>query len=191
MNVAQFTDRSLGRLVKIAGGQSTFVPAPMPRAVTLSPRLVFLLDDASRAFATLAGAGETIPNPALLIQPFLRKEAVLSSRVEGTQASLADLFRYEASKPRRPRGDVAEVANYIAAFNHCQQLLAELPLSLRFFNQVHGVLLQGVRGEEMRPGELREEQVHIGPAESPIEDARYVPPPAPYLRDLMDASPSR
>ena len=120
------------------------------------------LDEASRAVATLAGVGETIPNPRLLIQPFMRREAVLSSRIEGTQASISDLFMYEASGQRRPRGDVAEVANYVRALEDGIRLLGELPICLRLVNQVHLALMSGVRGSEKRPGDLRSDQVWIG-----------------------------
>ena len=143
------------------------------------------LDEASRAVATLAGVGETIPNPRLLIQPFMRREAVLSSRIEGTQASISDLFMYEASGQRRPRGDVAEVANYVRALEDGIRLLGELPICLRLVNQVHLALMSGGRGSEKRPGDLRSDQVWIGSAGTPIEEARYIPPPPHLVRDLL------
>jgi Fic family protein len=148
--------------------------------------LVYRLDEASRAVATLGGVGETIQNPHLIIRPFIRREAVLSSRIEGTQASLSDLLLFEASGSRRPKGDVAEVANYVRAAERGIGLLDKLPISVRFVNELHSVLLRAVRGEDKRPGELRSGPVWIGPSGTPIEDARYVPPPADQVRDLLE-----
>ncbi len=181
----QLKNSPSGNLVPTIEGQRAFVPAPLPRHIQPSMLLMRSLDEALSAVANLAGVGETIQNPHLLIRPFVRREAVLSSRIEGTQASISDLFRYEASGTRRPRGDVEEVANYVQALDHGLSLLDELPISVRLINQVHSVLMRGVRGGERQPGELRNEQVWIGPPGTPIEDARYVPPPASLVRDLL------
>ena len=186
MLVAQLQGSPCGRLVPIGDGHSAFVPDPLPRTLDLGLPLISRLDEASRAVATLSGVGETIPNPNLLISPFMRREAVLSSRIEGTEASLSDLFRYEASDERRPRGDVAEVYNYVRALQHGLRLLDELPICLRLMNQVHSVLMQGVRGEDKRPGELRPRQVWIGAPGTPIEQARFIPPPAQMVRDSIE-----
>ena len=161
------------------------MPALLPRDIQPSMPLMRSLNEALSAVANLAGVGETIQNPHLLIRPFVRREAVLSSRIEGTQASISDLFRYEASGSRRPRVDVEEVANYVQALDHGLDLLEELPISVRLINQVHSVLMSGVRGGERRPGELRDGQVWIGPFGTPIEEARYIPPPPGLVRDLL------
>ncbi len=134
----------------------------------------------------LAGVGETLAYPHLLIRPFLRREAVLSSKIEGTQTSLSDLFLYEASGAKRDRGgDAREVQNYVAALEHGLERLDSLPLSVRLFNEVHSVLVAGVRGEIMKPGELRTEQVWIGSDGTSIGQARFIPPPAGAVRDLL------
>ncbi|MDE3267430.1 MAG: Fic family protein [Chloroflexota bacterium] len=143
------------------------------------------LEEAVSAVANLAGVGETMQNPQLLIGPFVRREAVLSSRIEGTQASISDLFRYEASGRSRPGGDVREVANYVEALEKGLELLEDLPISLRLNNQLHTVLMRGVRGGENRPGELSDGQVWIGPPGTSIQEARYIPPPADLVRDLL------
>lgn len=174
-----------GDIVPVAANQMAFVPHPLPRSLNFAPELVYRLDEASRAVAMLAGVGETIPNPHLLIRPFVRREAVLSSRIEGTQASLSDLFLHEASGMRRPKGDVFEVMNYVRALEHGLKLLDSLPVCLRLINEVHRVLLQGVRGQEKKPGELRNELVWIGSDGTALGTARYVPPPASLVRDLM------
>ena len=162
-----------------------FLPDPLPRQIDLSSPLVFLLDEASRAVATLAGVGETLPNPYLLIRPFLRREAVLSSRIEGTQASISDLLLFEAAGERRAHGDVREVANYVNALNFGLAQLDRLPLSMRLIHQIHAELLKGVRGEEKTPGELRNCQVWIGSEGTMIEQARYIAPPPSDVPDLL------
>ena len=167
----------------IGDALKAFVPDPIPREVNIDSGLIYRLDEASRAVATLAGAGETIPNPHLLIRPFMRREAVLSSRIEGTQASLSDLFMFEASGVQRK--DVVEVVNYIRALETGLELLDELPISLRLVNQLHDRLLRGVRGRGKQPGVLRNEQVWIGSEGTSIGEARFVPPPPSYVRDLM------
>ena len=167
----------------IGDALKAFVPDPIPREVNIDSGLIYRLDEASRAVATLAGAGETIPNPHLLIRPFMRREAVLSSRIEGTQASLSDLFMFEASGVQRK--DVVEVVNYIRALETGLELLDELPISLRLVNQLHERLLRGVRGRGKQPGVLRNEQVWIGSEGTSIGEARFVPPPPSYVRDLM------
>ena len=174
-----------GQLVPTLNNEQAFVPNKLPRHIDLSPSLVYRLDEATRAVATLAGVGETIPNPHLLIRPFIRREAVLSSRIEGTQASISELYLYEAAGSRRPRGDVQEVANYISALELGITRLEQLPISIRLINEMHAALMRGVRGEEKRPGELRTSQVWIGSKGTPIEESRYIPPPANLIRDLL------
>ena len=169
-------DSPVGQLIPIGSGQRAFVPHPLPRSLSLDPSLVYRLDEASRAVATLAGVGETIPNPHLLTQPFMRREAVLSSRIEGTQASLSDLYLYEAS--RRARGDVLEVRNYVEALEQGIGLLDELPICVRLINRLHATLLSGVRGEQKLPGEIRNRQVWIGRADTPLEEASFSAPTA-------------
>ena len=174
-----------GHLVPTIDGQRAFVPDTLPRQVQLDSALVFRLDEASRAVATLAGVGETLPNPHLLIGPFVRREAVLSSRIEGTQASISDLFLYEAGGFRGGRSDVAEVSSYVQALEHGIQLLDRLPISLRLVNELHTVLMRGVRGADKRPGDTRDVQNWIGSQGTPIAEARYIPPPADLLRELL------
>ncbi len=174
-----------GELVPTIESQRAFVPAPLPFKLSMSPSLVLLLDDASRAISTLAGVGETVPNPHLLARPFARREAVLSSRIEGTVASLSDVFAYEIGGRRRPNEDLVEVSNYVQALEYGIQRLNTLPISYRLVNELHARLLSGVRGESKIPGSFRDEQVWIGALGSPIQEARFIPPPANYLSDLF------
>lgn len=181
--ISELANSPCGHLVPIEDGHMAFVPDPLPRHLSLDSSLVYHLDEATRAVATLAGVGETIPNPHLLTGPFMRREAVLSSRIEGTQASLSDLYLYEAS--RRATGDVLEVYNYVRALEEGLALLDKLPISFRPINSVHSTLLEGVRGQERRPGEIRAEQVWLGSQGTPIGNARFIPPPANLVRELM------
>ena len=173
----------IGRMVAIENGVETYVPNPLPRSLDINGPLLKSLDEASRSVSVLAGVGETIPNPNLLIRPFMRREAVLSSSIEGTQASISDLFIYEASGIRRR--DVVEVSNYTRALDLGLDLLNTLPISLRLVNRVHESLLTDVRGNEKRPRELRNAQVWIGHQGADIRDARFVPPPPHMLSELL------
>ena len=183
MDAARFANSPAGRLEETTNGALAFVPVPLPRLLELSPERVYQLDEASRAVATLAGAGETLPNPRLLITPFMRREALLSSRIEGTQASVSDVYAAEATG--RPHGDADEVVNYVRALELGIERLAELPICTRLVLELHAELLSGVRGQDKRPGELRDLQVWIGAERDAIEAASFVPPPPDYVADLM------
>ena len=185
MAINELSTSPRGRLVEIDDGNRALVPEDLPRNINLSPELIYRLDEASRAVSTLAGVGETVPNPRLLIRPFMRREAVLSSRIEGTEASLSDLFLYEASEKGRPTGDVAEVANYVRALEHGLDLLNELPICPRMSNEMHRILLRGVRGSGTHAGNVRDRQVWIGPPGTPLNQATYVPPPPSFILDLL------
>ena len=174
-----------GMLVPVTENQMAFAPSDLPRELNLSPHLVWTLDNASRAVASLAAIGENMQNPHLLISPMMRREALLSSRIEGTIASLSDVLSHEAAWKRRPNDDVEEVINYVNALDLGISLLADLPISYRLVNRLHRVLLSGVRGQDKRPGEFRTLQVWIGAPGSSIRNARFVPPPPDMLRDLF------
>lgn len=184
---SRLANSPIGRLVTLPDGHQAYVPAPLPRALPLDTPLVYLLDRASRAVATLAGVGETLPNPHLLIRPFVHREAVLSSRIEGTQASISDVFMFEATgEPRTRFGDAREVVNYVRALEHGLRRLRKLPLSVRLVNELHAILLHDVRGRDKTPGELRTRQVWIGSEGTSIGEARFIPPPPGLVRDLLD-----
>lgn len=150
-----------------------------------SADLVRVLSEADRGLGALKSLSRLIPNPRLLVAPYVRKEAVQSSRIEGTQASLADIFYYEASQERPKHEDVLEVLNYVRAMNYGLSRLKKLPLSMRLVKEIHGVLMKGVRGERMRPGEIRTTQNWIGPAGCSITDATYVPPPVSEMNEAL------
>jgi len=147
----------------------------------MSPTLVAALSDADRAIGRLAGEGRSLPNPHWLIRPFVRREAVLSSRIEGTQATLGELLSAEAAAAERSPDDLREVANYVVALEHGIERLRELPLSLRLVRELHQHLMTGVRGGQAEPGEFRSVQNWVGPPGCRIEDATFVPPPPQEL----------
>lgn len=184
MQSNELKDSPAGRLVPTVDGHRAFVPNPLPRSTELSPALISQLDKASLAVGTLAGVGETLANPHLLIQPFLRREAVLSSRIEGTQASISDVFVFEAAERART-ADTREVVNYVRALDRGMELLNELPICLRLANELHSILLEGMRGEDKSPGRVRTIQNWIGSGGTLIGDARYIPPPPGMVLDLM------
>lgn len=178
--------KSPGRVVKGPGGYSAFVPDPLPPDLDWSPDLVRALSDADRLVGRLAGEGRKLPNPHLLMRPFLRREAVLSSRIEGTQATLGELLAAEAGAAvDRSPDDLREVGNYVAAMEHGIRRLKRLPLSLRLVKELHARLLKGVRGDRATPGEFRRTQNWIGPAGCTLANASYVPPPPAELNDCL------
>jgi Fic family protein len=149
---------------------------------------VAALSQADRAIGRLAGEGRRLPNPHLLIRPFVRREAVLSSRIEGTQATLGELLAAEAGVAvERSPEDLREVANYVVALEHGVRRLGTLPLSLRLVRELHGKLMAGVRGNSATPGAFRRSQNWIGPAGCTLVDATFVPPPADRLMDCLGA----
>ena len=173
-----------GRRTPGAHGYVAFFPSTIPRQVDLSASTVRLLTEAESALGRLAGVGQLIPNPHLLMQPYLLREALASTRIEGTEASMTDLYEFGASGGT-PSADVEEVLNYIAAIEWGLGQLETFPLSVRLLREMHARLLAGVRGRDRRPGELRTSQNWIGGAGSTIESARFVPPPPDVLGDLL------
>jgi Fic family protein len=166
-----------GRAVRYPTGYTAFVPAPLPPALVWTPDLVRVLSDADRLVGRLAGEGGRLPNPHLLMRTFIRREAVLSSRIEGTQATLGELLAVEAGAAvdRSPE-DLHEVGNYVVALEYGLRRLKKLPLSLRLMRELHGKLMTGVRGGHAMPGEFRRTQNWIGPPGCTLATATYVPP---------------
>jgi Fic family protein len=149
---------------------------------------VLALSRADAALSELSIAGEQLPNPHLLIAPYLRQEAVLSSRIEGTQTTLSELLMDEVAiaPAQRDPGDLREVRNYIEALEYGIARLNELPLSLRFVRELHERLMQGVRGAHVTPGEFRRSQNWIGPPGSSLANATYVPPPVDEMNKALN-----
>ena len=185
MDAARFPPTSFGEARRTVGrhGYVAYFPAPIPRTIDLSRSLQRRLADAEAALGRLAGVGEMLPNPHLLIRPYLLREALASTRIEGTRATMSELFEADAGDP--PNADVEEVVNYVEALEWGLGEVQRLPLSVRLLREMHARLMAGVRGRERRPGELRTTQNWIGAANSTIETARFVPPPPDELAGLM------
>ncbi|MGH8399600.1 MAG: Fic family protein, partial [Gammaproteobacteria bacterium] len=179
MNPDDFRSPAAGRLIRTPQGYHAFVPAPLPPALQHNAALTLALSRADTALSELAGLGRALPNPHLLIAPYIRREAVLSSRIEGTQSSLADILQDEAGAAAQHSNaaDLHEVRNYVTALEYGIRRLKSLPLSLRMVRELHARLMKGVRGEHATPGEFRRSQNWIGPAGSTLATAAYVPPP--------------
>ncbi len=168
-----------GRYVKQVGDYSAFIPAPLPpEPPIVTDTLEPLLSEATAAVGRLDGAASTLLNPDLFVAMYVRREAVLSSQIEGTQSTLEDLLDSELDPEDRDRlGDIQEVVNYVAAMNHGLQRLDSLPPSGRLIREIHEILLGEGRGAERSPGEFRITQNWIGPGGAPLSRATFVPPP--------------
>ena len=187
MQPSDFTQTKYGKLIKGPHGYWAYVPYPLPPDIDITLDLVRELSEADRALSELAGIARTLPNPHLLIGPFIRREAVLSSRIEGTQASISDLFFFEAADLREKEvPDVREVSNYVRALEYGLDRLKDLPVSLRLIREIHARLMEGVRGTNQTPGEFRRSQNWIGPAGCTLMDATFVPPPIDEMRNALD-----
>lgn len=179
MNPEDFRASQTGKVVRTLRGYFAFIPAPLPPDIVYDSRLVKALSQADAALSELSGSGRHLPNPHLLIAPYIRREAVLSSRIEGTKAELSDLWLgdVESGEKHEETADIQEVRNYVTALEYGIHRLAELPLSLRLVREIHAHLMAGVRGDQATPGEFRRSQNWIGPVGSTLADAPYVPPP--------------
>ena len=165
MDPQDFQNTSAGKVMRVPGkGYWAFFPKPLPPPIEWTSELVVALSKADNALGQLKGLAHNLANPHLLIAPFIRREAVLSSRIEGTQASLSDLYTYEAAQLRlidRP-ADVKEVHNYVRTLEYGLERLTTFPLSLRLIRELHAHLMEGVRGEYQTPGAFRRSQNWIG-----------------------------
>jgi len=178
-----------GRYVKQAAGYAAFIPAPLPPdpPIKIDVELARLLSEADRALGRLDGVATVLPNPDLFVSMYVRQEAVLSSQIEGTRSTLEDVLQFEVdSKGREFPKDIREVVNYVRAMNYGLGRLRALPLSLRLIREIHGELLEGVRGSHRTPGEFRTSQNWIGPPGCTLSEATFVPPPVHEMREALD-----
>ncbi len=181
-------ERISGKYVQQPQGYKAFIPEPLPPEppVKIDDKMNTALSRADRALGRLDGSIETLPHPELFLSMFVRREAVLSSQIEGTQASLSDVIKAEADLADRARpSDVIEVQNYMGAIERGTSILNELPISTRLITELHRVLMTGVRGEFQNPGEIRESQNWVGAAGCTLTDALFVPPPRSEIHRLL------
>lgn len=183
MDTRRFVSDEFGSLVK-GPDFAYFVPAVVPRSVQLGSDAVLLLSRADAALGRLAGVGHLVKDPDVVVRPYLTREAVASSRIEGTQASLSDVLQAQVASSMSDNADIEEVFNYQAALSRGIELLHELPLCLRLAREVHEVLLRGVRGRDRKPGDFRQSPVWIGGRTA--QDAIFVPPLPAEMTSALD-----
>ncbi len=188
MKPEDFQTSTAGKVIRTPRGYWTFIPNSLSPTIRWSSSLISSVGAAERALGRLDSLANTLPSPHILVRPFIRREAVLSSRIEGTRASLNDVYVYEAAQLSylEPTTDVREVHNYVKALDFGLERLRSLPVSLRLMREIHAELLEGVRGEHLTPGEFRRSQNWIGPPGSTLETARFVPPPVEEMHTSLD-----
>ena len=185
MDPDRFRNSTSGSAVKTVKGHWAFIPNPLPPGLEWSSGLVSALAGAERSLAALAEKGSDIASPETLVRPFVRREAVLSSRIEGTVTTFDQLARFEAD-PKAGGADTLEVANYVRALEYGIQRMADLPVSLRLIREMHAELFGGLGREHLTPGEFRRSQNWVGPPGSTVENAPYVPPPVEEMWKGLD-----
>lgn len=167
-----------GRIIKQLAGYSAFIPKQLPPnpPLQITEAILTQLSEADRKIGRLDGLTTVLPNPNLFVSMYVTKEALLSSQIEGTQATLLDVIQVDELSGMKKR-EASEVVNYVAALNYGIKRLDDLPLSLRLIREIHKILLRGVRGQNKRPGEFRTTQNWIGASGCLLKDASFVPPP--------------
>jgi Fic family protein len=193
MKESDFADEFPGELALAVGGHLAYVPAKLPEQIEIDSEIQQLHEKCMMSLGALGQIVPFLPNPHLITDPFLRREAVLSSRIEGTRTDIGQLYLYEATETPSKRHetpdtkDAREVANYVKALYHGLKLINELPVCGRVLRGMHEVLMNGVtdeRGANKQPGEFRIGQAFIG-ASNEISDARYVAPPPDRIERLF------
>jgi len=191
MKPSDITDRSFGCLVPTVDGEMAFVPNNLPPKIDWTPEMVAALSDANLVIGRLDGIGLNLPNPNLLLTPFIRREAELSSRIEGTVATMQQLYLFEVESGQQriesEVPDVREVSNYVRAFEFGLKRLNDLPVCLRLTRELHDILLRNVRGEQRMPGQFRTIQNWLGSPGSLMKQASYIPPPPEQMILALDA----
>ncbi len=181
-------DHRAGRFITQPAGYRAFIPAPLPPdpPIAFDGDLLALLSRADISLGRLDGLVKVIPDPDFFVAMYVRREAVLSSQIEGTQSSLEDLLEVELDPDIQDRGgDVGDIVNYVAAMNHGLERIHQLPLSLRLIREIHAELLRDGRGSHATPGEFRTSQNWIGPPGALLNQATFVPPPAAEMKRAL------
>jgi Fic family protein len=187
MKRTDFSNQAPGKVIRTSKDYEAFIPNPLPPDTDWSNKLLAALSQADRSLARLTEVGKTFPVPHVVVRPFIRKEAVLSSQIEGAQTTFQELLSFEAGQLSlfRDIEDTREVHNYVQAIDYGLERLETFPLSIRLIREIHRILMQGVRGEHMTPGEVRRSQNWIGRPGATLEEARYVPPPPKEMHECL------
>jgi Fic family protein len=198
MDPERFSHSTAGRVIRVGKGEEAywaFVPNDLPPELEWDKDLALILAEAERSLGELKGLARTMPNPDLLVGPFIRREAVFSSRIEGIETDIADLYAHEAGRLSLPglgrpgvsESDVWEVLNYVRALEYGLERVDTLPVSLRLIRELHLRLMGGLIGERATPGEFRRSQNWIGSPGSSLREADFVPPPPSEMRTALNA----
>jgi Fic family protein len=189
MDPLKYQSMEAGKPIQTSNGYWAFIPNPLPPALVWNEQLVSILAEAERELGQLSAMSSSHPYPHILLQPFKHTEAVISSHIEGTRTSLTDLYHYEIAQLSflEPSGDAREVLNYMHAMDYGLECFNTLPVSLRLIRELHGILMECVRGGLISPGAFRHSQNWIGPAGCTLSTAPYVPPPIEEMISALNA----
>jgi len=186
MAMPKLESNRTGNIILQPSGYNAFIPHKLSEhdlGIKIDHKMIQLISEADRALGELIGITKTIPDPDLFVAFYVRKEALLSSQIEGTQCSLEEVLQVDENVPEvKP---VHEVVNYVGAMNYGLDRLKKLPMSLRLIHEIHKELLSGVRGKEKTPGEYKRGQNWIGPPGCNLNEAAFVPPPPNMMIELM------
>jgi len=176
-----------GKIINTTQGYFAFIPTQLPPEIEYSSEMVLMLSRADAALSELSGLGRYFPNSCLLVNTYICREAVLSSRIEGTKAGFSDMWldEFESKENKQKDPDIQEIQNYMIALKYGIERLKDLPLSLRLIREIHARLMKGVRGDHATPGEFRRSQNWIGPSGSTLNTAPYVPPPPEEMKTCL------
>jgi len=181
---------AFGKVVQVDGVNgdqyNVFIPNPLPPNIEFDEELVLILSRAEEKLGKLSGVCLTLPSPNLLIIPYLRKEAIMSTRIEGTRISMQEVLLSEAKEREEKTKDAQEVVNYINTVNYALTKIEKSPINVELIKEMHKVLMEGVRGDDKAPGEFREVQNWIGSELSKVSDANFVPPNPEAVPKLME-----
>lgn len=181
---------AFGKVVQVDGVNgdqyNVFIPNPLPPNIEFDEELVLILSRAEEKLGKLSGICLTLPSPNLLIIPYLRKEAIMSTRIEGTRISMQEVLLSEAKEREEKTKDAQEVVNYINTVNYALTKIEKSPINVELIKEMHKVLMEGVRGDDKAPGEFREVQNWIGSELSKVSDANFVPPNPEAVPKLME-----
>jgi len=181
---------AFGKVVQVDGVNgdqyNVFIPNPLPPNIEFDEELVLILSRAEEKLGKLSGVCLTLPSPNLLIIPYLRKEAIMSTRIEGTRISMQEVLLSEAKEREEKTKDAQEVVNYINTVNYALTKIEKSPINVELIKEMHKVLMEGVRGDEKAPGEFREVQNWIGSELSKVSNANFVPPNPEAVPKLME-----
>lgn len=175
-----------GTLYHVQSDYDCFVPMPLDEIeINYDSEMIYLLTEANKYLGKLDGIAVNLPNKDIFISKYVEKEALLSSQIEGTQASLSDVLQLNKIDGEK-RKETEDVVNYINALNYGIELLEKLPISIRYLKELHKVLLKGVRGEMKNPGEIRHSQNWIGPSGCTLSNATFVPPSIDKMKEALN-----